>query len=105
MSRTAASDRHTVVPSFPRLPLEHLGFNIAKNQPISRELFNRIGRTVTVNDPAVPGQERKYSKFAESGRSMVLSTHCGRWCGSACTAVSCDIRCLATVGGLMVGSY
>src|SRR2546425_6843096 len=26
MSRTAASDHHTVVPSFPRLPLEHLAF-------------------------------------------------------------------------------
>src|ERR1700737_2787967 len=47
MSRTTSSDRQTVVPSCPRLPLEHLGFNIAKNRPISRELFNRIGRLAT----------------------------------------------------------
>jgi hypothetical protein len=47
MSRTASYDRQTVVPSCPRLPLEHLGFNIAKNRPTSRELFNRI-------DPLLP---------------------------------------------------
>jgi hypothetical protein len=48
MSRTASYDRQTVVPSCPRLPLEHLGFNIAKNRPTSRELFNRIDPHLSV---------------------------------------------------------
>src|SRR4249920_495944 len=47
MSKTTASGRQAVVPSFPRLPLQPLGFNIAKNPPISRELFNRIDPKLT----------------------------------------------------------
>src|ERR1700694_2994701 len=48
MSKTAAYVRYAVVPSFPRLPLEHPGLSIANRRPFSRDFFNSIGRFATV---------------------------------------------------------
>jgi hypothetical protein len=42
MSKTVASVHQAVVPSSPRLPLEHLGFSIANRRPFSRDFFNSI---------------------------------------------------------------
>jgi hypothetical protein len=50
MSKTVASVHQAVVPSSPRLPLEHLGFSIANRRPFSRDFFNSIGRYATVAD-------------------------------------------------------
>src|SRR6266446_9106281 len=47
MSRTVSSDRHTLVPSFPLLPLERLAYSIATKRSLSREFFNGIGREQT----------------------------------------------------------
>src|SRR6266496_4862040 len=48
MSRTASSDRQTLVPSSPLLPLERLDFSIATKRSLSREFFNRIGQKRTL---------------------------------------------------------
>src|ERR1022692_5024358 len=42
MSRTVSSDRQTLVPSFPLLPLERLAYSIATKRSLSREFFNKI---------------------------------------------------------------
>src|SRR6266446_5212460 len=42
MSKTAAYVRYAVVPSLPRLPLEHPGLSIANRRPFSSEFFNTI---------------------------------------------------------------
>jgi hypothetical protein len=42
MSKTAAYVRYAVVPSFPRLPLEHPGLSTANRHPFSRDFFNSI---------------------------------------------------------------
>src|SRR5437899_12199185 len=49
MSRTASSDRQTLAPSFPLLPLERLAYSIAAKRSLSREFFNGIGRLQPVN--------------------------------------------------------
>src|SRR3989442_1526647 len=53
MSRTVSSDRQTLVPSFPLLPLERLAYSIATKRSLSREFFNGIGRTETIAADAV----------------------------------------------------
>jgi hypothetical protein len=61
MSRTVSSDRQTLVPSFPLLPLERLAYSIATKRSLSREFFNGIGH------------EPSFASLPESGPSTAHS--------------------------------
>jgi hypothetical protein len=50
MSKTVVSVCQAVVPSSARLPLEHLGFSIAKDRRLSSVFFNSIDPNPPLTD-------------------------------------------------------
>src|SRR5712691_925997 len=78
MSKTAAYVHYAVVPSFPRLPLEHPGLSIANRRPFSRDFFNSIDplRTVAAPDSRRSANEagRRRSRLSPHAVQMVIET-------------------------------
>src|SRR6267143_7269705 len=66
MSKTAAYVRYAVVPSFPRLPLEHPGLSIANKCPFSRDFFNSIDPLLTLSRAGSGHRNRQ--KLSSSSR-------------------------------------
>src|SRR6266567_9501180 len=89
MSKTAAYVRYAVVPSFPRLPLEHPGLSIANRRPFSRDFFNSIdplqpvaSRVADVRGLLLIGQRR----LGDAG--IILKAITGRWAYHGATPIS-----------------